>query len=156
MRNRHIKKLALARYLQTKAEPKIVCCPTYQRECRPGANSALQYYLPWQRTDEERDIIDQQRREARELVQREESEFDKRRKWHVERHGEAVRPRPPSPPREQPRPPTASPAPSVTISGASPMKVDDEEDDKQEDTQHEGHDDAGDIVEHDGEDMVIY
>ncbi|OAR02764.1 hypothetical protein LLEC1_06613 [Akanthomyces lecanii] len=137
MRNRHIKKLALARYLTTKAEPRI-------------------YYLPWQCTDEEQDIIDEQRERARELVQREESEFEKRRKWYTERHGAAVRPRPPSPPREQPPPRTSSPLPTDTAVAASPMKLDDDAGVKEEDAPHDGHDYAGDIVEHDGEDMVIY
>ncbi|KAJ4144894.1 hypothetical protein LMH87_003762 [Akanthomyces muscarius] len=137
MRNRHIKKLALARFLMTRAEPRI-------------------YYLPWQCTDEEQDVIDEQREKARELVQREESEFEKRRKWYVERHGAAVRSRPPSPPREEPRLQTVSPPSTDSAVAASPMKVDDDTGVKEEDTPHDGHDYAGDIVEHDGEDMVIY
>ncbi|KAJ3485275.1 hypothetical protein NLG97_g6846 [Lecanicillium saksenae] len=142
MRNRHIKKLSLARYLQTKAEPKI-------------------YYLPWRCTDEEQDIIDEQRKQAREFVQREESEFEKRRKWHVERHGAAVRARPPSPPREQPpaSPPPASPPPvEMAVDEPLPTKEapDAGEKEKEDDARPDTHDDAGDIVEHAGEDMVIY
>ncbi|XWW97059.1 hypothetical protein V2A60_005040 [Cordyceps javanica] len=140
MRNRHVKMLAQARYLQTNAEPRI-------------------YYLPWQCTDDEQDIIDEQRSKARELVQREESEFEKRRKWHVDRHGAPVRPRPPSPPREPPRLPSGSPLPppeTASAASALPMGVDGDVDKKKEDTRPDGHDDAGDIVEHDGEDMVIY
>ncbi|KAM3511967.1 hypothetical protein MY11210_004367 [Beauveria gryllotalpidicola] len=138
MRNRHVKKLALARYLQTKSEPRI-------------------YYLPWRCTDDEQDIIDEQRRKARDLVQREESEFEKRRKWHIDRHGAAVKPRPQSPPREQPRPPMASPSPPDTAPGETSMMADgDTGGDQAEDTRPDGHDDVGDIVEHDGEDMVIY
>ncbi|KAM3454629.1 hypothetical protein MY3296_002870 [Beauveria thailandica] len=137
MRNRHVKKLALARYLQTKAEPRI-------------------YYLPWRCTEHEQDIIDEQRRKARELVQREEIEFEKRRKWHIDRHGAAVKPRPQSPPREQPRPPTAS-SPSDTAVAKPPIKVDGHTGGGQEeDSRADGHDDVGDIVEHAGEDMVIY
>ncbi|KAK8150655.1 hypothetical protein G3M48_000076 [Beauveria asiatica] len=137
MRNRHVKKLALARYLQTKAEPRI-------------------YYLPWRCTEREQDIIDEQRRKARELVQREEIEFEKRRKWHIDQHGAAVKPRPQSPPREQPRPPTAS-SPSDTAVAKPPMKVDGHTGGGQEeDSRADGHDDVGDIVEHAGEDMVIY
>ncbi|OAA49980.1 pinin/SDK/memA domain protein [Beauveria brongniartii RCEF 3172] len=114
------------------------------------------YYLPWRCTDHEQDIIDGQRRKARELVQREESEFEKRRKWHIDRHGAAVKPRPQSPPREQPRPPTAS-SPPDTAAAKSPMKVDgDTGGGQEEDSRADGHDDVGDIVEHAGEDMVIY
>ncbi|OAA67433.1 pinin/SDK/memA domain protein [Cordyceps fumosorosea ARSEF 2679] len=137
MRNRHVKKLAVARYLQTKAEPKI-------------------YYLPWRCTDEEQDVIDEQRRKARELVQREESEFEKRRRWHIERHGAAVRPRPSSPPRERPRSPSAA-SPGTAVHAESPKKMNSDTGDRDDEgTRHEAHDDAGDIVEHDGEDMVIY
>ncbi|ATY63907.1 pinin SDK memA domain [Cordyceps militaris] len=135
MRNRHKKKLALARYLQTKAEPHI-------------------YYLPWRCTDEELDLIDEQRSKARDDVQREESEFEKRRTWHVERHGTAARARPPSLPREQTRSPPPLPD---TAPAASPMVVEEgDARDVEEDRRPEGHDDAGDIVEHDGQDMVIY
>lgn len=139
MRNRHVKKLALARYLQTKAEPRI-------------------YYLPWRCTDHEQDIIDEQRRKARELVQREESEFEKRRKWHIDRHGAAVKPRPQSPPREQPRPRTASPSPPDIAAAESAMNVDSNPGggEEEENSRADGHDDVGDIVEHAGEDMVIY
>ncbi|PMB69268.1 hypothetical protein BM221_003907 [Beauveria bassiana] len=115
------------------------------------------YYLPWRCTDHEQDIIDEQRRKARELVQREESEFEKRRKWHIDRHGAAVKPRPQSPPREQPRPPTASPSPPDIAAAEPAMNADgDPGGGEEENSRADGHDDAGDIVEHAGEDMVIY
>ncbi|KGQ10278.1 hypothetical protein BBAD15_g4367 [Beauveria bassiana D1-5] len=116
------------------------------------------YYLPWRCTDHEQDIIDEQRRKARELVQREESEFEKRRKWHIDRHGAAVKPRPQSPPREQPRPRTASPSPPDIAAAESAMNVDSNPGggEEEENSRADGHDDVGDIVEHAGEDMVIY
>lgn len=117
-----------------------------------------QYYLPWRCTDGELDIIDEQRLQARALVQREEAEFEKRRKWHVERHGVAQRPRPPSPPREQAPSPTASPAPQdMQVDSKEPEEAAEREKANEEEAPREPHDDAaGDVVEHAGEDMVIY
>lgn len=41
MRNRHIKKLSMARYLQTKAEPKIVCTITFGCHKRRGESLTM-------------------------------------------------------------------------------------------------------------------
>ncbi|KAG6212892.1 hypothetical protein E4U50_001746 [Claviceps purpurea] len=68
MRHRHTKLLALADFLKTKAEPAI-------------------YYLPWKRTADQDDIIDDQIRAAKSTMAKEEEEFKALKERHAIRYG---------------------------------------------------------------------
>ncbi|KAG5944113.1 hypothetical protein E4U59_007582 [Claviceps monticola] len=68
MRHRHTKLLALAEFLKTKAEPAI-------------------YYLPWKRTADQDDVIDDQIRAAKSTMAKEEEEFKALKERHAIRYG---------------------------------------------------------------------
>ncbi|KAG5922326.1 hypothetical protein E4U61_005434 [Claviceps capensis] len=68
MRHRHTKLLALADFLKTKSEPAI-------------------YYLPWKRTADQDDIIDDQVRAAKSTMAKEEEEFKALKERHALRYG---------------------------------------------------------------------
>ncbi|KAG6001368.1 hypothetical protein E4U43_001334 [Claviceps pusilla] len=68
MRHRHTKLLALAEFLKTKAEPAI-------------------YYLPWKRTTDQEDVIEEQIRAAKSTIATEEEEFKALKERHVARYG---------------------------------------------------------------------
>ncbi|KAK6952909.1 hypothetical protein Daesc_005206 [Daldinia eschscholtzii] len=60
MQNKHANMLATARFLETKSTPKI-------------------YYLPWDLTEEQEDIIKEQTREAEDIIDKEALDFKQRR-----------------------------------------------------------------------------
>ncbi|KAK4106499.1 hypothetical protein N658DRAFT_512331 [Parathielavia hyrcaniae] len=85
MRTRHSSMLAKARSLQTKSKPKL-------------------YYLPWEATKEQEDIISDQVRAAEELIDRERRNFRESKEQRLKALGVSPPPRSPSPPpRQQPK-----------------------------------------------------
>ncbi|KAG6003666.1 hypothetical protein E4U21_001827 [Claviceps maximensis] len=68
MRHRHTKLLALAEFLRTKTEPAI-------------------YYLPWRRTTDQEDVIEEQIRAAKNTIANEKEEFKALKERHAIRYG---------------------------------------------------------------------
>ncbi|KAI0386158.1 hypothetical protein F5Y04DRAFT_275764 [Hypomontagnella monticulosa] len=73
MRTRHSNMLATARYLSTKSSPKI-------------------YYLPWDRTSDQEDIIQDQIREVEDIIDREVLDFKQRKEERLRMLGIAAEP----------------------------------------------------------------
>ncbi|KHN99462.1 Pinin/SDK/MemA protein [Metarhizium album ARSEF 1941] len=67
MRNKHSKLLALAEFLKTKSQPSI-------------------YYLPWKRSADQEDLIDDQVRSAKATIAKEEEEFKTKKERHLSRY----------------------------------------------------------------------
>ncbi|KAL2141823.1 hypothetical protein VTI28DRAFT_1910 [Corynascus sepedonium] len=154
MKTRHSTMLAKARSLQTRSEPKL-------------------YYLPWELTKEQEDIISDQVRVAEETVERERRDFKSRKEQRLRALGVTPPPRSPSPPPQQPKQPQESepgsepkaesrpeeatvgepkPPPQDTNSNAAASASP-----KARDSHHnKDHDEHGDEIMQDEEDVVIY
>ncbi|KAK3295929.1 pinin/SDK/memA/ protein conserved region-domain-containing protein [Chaetomium fimeti] len=154
MNTRHSTMLSKAHSLHTESEPRL-------------------YYLPWELTKEQEDIISDQVHAAQEAVDRERRDFKTRREQRLRALGVTPPPRSPSPPPRQPRhqpeleanlepkdgprPEEATvgepkPPPQDTNPGAmasTPPKARDSHHDKD-------HDEHGDEMMQDKEDIVIY
>jgi len=154
MNTRHSAMLAKARNLYTRSEPRL-------------------YYLPWEPTKEQEDIISDQVQAAEEAVDRERRDFKTRKEQRLRALGVTAPPRSPSPPPRQPRhqpeleedaepkagfhPEEATvgepnPPPRDANTGAmapAPPKARDSHPDKD-------HDEQGDEMMQDKEDIVIY
>ncbi|KAL2128063.1 hypothetical protein VTI74DRAFT_9767 [Chaetomium olivicolor] len=152
MKTRHSTMLARARSLQTRSEPKL-------------------YYLPWEPTKEQEDIINDQIRAAEEMIDRERRNFKERRERRFKELGVTPPPRSPTPsPREEkPEPgpapePEAESRPDQATAGEpkSPPQVTNPDaaaptPSKSRSNHHErDHDENGDEVMQDEEDIVIY
>ncbi|KAL1842733.1 hypothetical protein VTJ49DRAFT_4371 [Mycothermus thermophilus] len=156
MHTRHRTILSRARSLVTRSEPKI-------------------YYLPYKLTRDQEDIIDDQIRDAEETIARERREFKLRKEQRLKELGvePPVRSPSPPPPREQKeqskaaepeiQPPSASdqatvgepkPAPQDTnpdtVATTAPTK------NQTQQLQDKEHDEHGDEMVQDEEDVVIY
>ncbi|KAI3337069.1 hypothetical protein HD806DRAFT_475560 [Xylariaceae sp. AK1471] len=99
MQTKHADMLAKARYLQTRAKPKI-------------------YYLPWELTRTQEDTIKDQVEQAEKMIEKEVSEFRQRKEQHLGTLGTAVK-RPTSEKNEtvgkpNDEPPTDKPQPEST------------------------------------------
>ncbi|KOS16981.1 hypothetical protein ESCO_006019 [Escovopsis weberi] len=68
MRTQHAKRLAMARFLQTRCQPPV-------------------YFLPWRLTAEQEDVIREQIRRETDMIAKEVEEFGFRKAKHIERHG---------------------------------------------------------------------
>ncbi|KAI2639587.1 hypothetical protein GGS26DRAFT_274255 [Hypomontagnella submonticulosa] len=79
MRTRHSNMLATAHYLETKSSPKI-------------------YYLPWDRTNDQEDTIQDQIREVEDIIDREVLDFKQRKEQELKMLGVAAEP--PTPEKE--------------------------------------------------------
>ncbi|KAK5990167.1 hypothetical protein PT974_08433 [Cladobotryum mycophilum] len=141
MRNKHSKRLAMARFLQTRSEPRI-------------------YFLPWKPTPQQEDVIDEQISRAKKTIAREAEQFRVRKQRHIERYG---------PPRHRSVTPDLPAAAmrlesSGSISHATkapeneqpPPTEDMNHDQHDQNDQHDQHDESGDVLVEAEEDMVIY
>ncbi|KAK3302167.1 uncharacterized protein B0T15DRAFT_487392 [Chaetomium strumarium] len=79
METRHSTMLAMAQSLQTKSEPKL-------------------YYVPWQLSREQEDIVNDQIRATRDIIEKEVREFKTRKEQRFKALGVSPPPRSPSPP----------------------------------------------------------
>ncbi|KAL6827007.1 pinin/SDK/memA/ protein conserved region domain-containing protein [Trichoderma sp. SZMC 28015] len=136
MKKKHEKRLAMAKFLRTRAEPAI-------------------FYLPWKTTPEQKDIIDDQIQRAKATVEKEVEQFKARKQRHIERYG---------PPTRQisvtPDEPAATRAPERESPIRSPHHSADkthlQERRVSQDLHRAHHDESGDDLEEAEEDMVIY
>ncbi|KAK4067755.1 hypothetical protein Trihar35433_6315 [Trichoderma harzianum] len=136
MKKKHEKRLAMAKFLRTRAEPSI-------------------FYLPWKTTPEQKDIIDDQIQRAKATVEKEVEQFKARKQRHIERYG---------PPTRQlavtPDEPAATRAPERESPVRSPHHSADkphlQERRVSQDLHRGHHDESGDDLEVAEEDMVIY
>ncbi|KAI1404029.1 hypothetical protein F4819DRAFT_449210 [Hypoxylon fuscum] len=78
MRTKHSNMLAMARFLETKSTPKV-------------------FYLPWDPTDEQEDIIKDQIRDAEDIIDREVHDFKHRKEQQMKVLGIAPEPSTPEP-----------------------------------------------------------
>jgi hypothetical protein len=164
--------LAKAHSLVTKSEPRLVRTsgpPDPARELTPS-----QYYLPWERTKDQEDIISDQIFEAEEAVDRERRDFKTRKEQRLRELGITPPPRSPSPPPRPPReqrqhaepergPEPASRPENTTVGESKPPPQDPNQDagvgapPKGRTDQHDrDHDENVDEMMQDEEDMVIY
>ncbi|KAM6477882.1 pinin/SDK/memA/ protein conserved region-domain-containing protein [Trichoderma sp. SZMC 28011] len=136
MKKKHEKRLAMAKFLRTRAEPSI-------------------FYLPWKTTPEQKDIIDDQIQRAKATVEKEVEQFEARKQRHIERYG---------PPTRQisvtPDESAATRAPERESPIRSPHHSADkthlQERRVSQDLHRGHHDESGDDLEEAEEDMVIY
>ncbi|OLN83680.1 Pinin-like protein 1 [Colletotrichum chlorophyti] len=138
MRTRHANMLARAHSLRTKAEPPV-------------------YYRPWKPTKEQEDVIDEQIRDAKSVIAREEEAFKDHREEHERRYG-----------RHSPLMRQEQPAFEIAESAAETLTeatLDAPAADTHNMSSHDHnskydreppHDESGDVVEDAEEDMVIY
>ncbi|KAL2181628.1 pinin/SDK/memA/ protein conserved region-domain-containing protein [Thermothelomyces heterothallicus CBS 202.75] len=155
MKARHETMLDKARSLHTRSEPRL-------------------YYLPWELTREQEDIINDQVRAAEETVERERREFRIRKEQRLRALGVTPPPRSPSPAPQQPKHPHESEPSSEPKSGsrseeatvgepklppqdtnpdaAAPPELAEARDSHN----HKDHDEHGDEIMQDEEDVVIY
>ncbi|KAH7329113.1 pinin/SDK/memA/ protein conserved region-domain-containing protein [Stachybotrys elegans] len=146
MKQRQAKRLDLARFLRTRAEPHL-------------------YYLPWKLTRDQKDTIDDQIRDAKAANEEESADFARRKEAHEKRYGLSAQSRTAlSGAEAQEEPPLAdakaekdkstedgAPSqqdPGTAGSGTAKRAV------KPADREHA--DESGDVVVEAGEDMVIY
>ena len=168
MKTRHSAMLAQAHSLRTRSEPKLVSMDPARRHCGE-VNLFPQYYLPWERTKEQEDIISDQIRTAEETIDGERRAFKTRKEQRLRELGVSPPPGSPSPPprpqRKQPAggPETESQSENATVgdpkrppqdtnpdvAAAAPSKAPTDHTDKD-------HDENGDEMMQDEEDMVIY
>ncbi|KAG6082466.1 hypothetical protein E4U16_006036 [Claviceps sp. LM84 group G4] len=137
MRHRHRKLLALADFLKTKTEPAI-------------------YYLPWKRTADQEDIIDDQIRAAKSTTAKEEEEFKALKERHAIRYGlrrESHAARPDTAKETQGGETVQQEAPGRDEEGI-PGKVTVEP--PKQAAHQDAHDESGDVLVDAEEDMVIY
>lgn len=109
MKTRHRTMLARAHSLHTRSEPKLVSIgiPSAPRAARL---TCPQYYLPWELTSKQEEIISDQIRTAEEAVDRERRDFKTRKEQWLRALGVTPPPRSPSPPpRQQKQPPPPPP-----------------------------------------------
>lgn len=138
MKKKHENRLAMAKFLRTRAEPAI-------------------FYLPWRTTSTQKDIIEDQIEKARIANDREAEQFKARKQRHIERYGPPTRQRSVTPDE-----PAAARAPEGESPPRSPRHGSADKPQVQErrassDGQHKGHhDELGDDLEEAEEDMVIY
>ncbi|KAK4070188.1 uncharacterized protein Triagg1_6609 [Trichoderma aggressivum f. europaeum] len=136
MKKKHEKRLAMAKFLRTRAEPAI-------------------FYLPWKTTPEQKDTIEDQIQRAKATVEKEVEQFKARKQRHIERYG---------PPTRQisvtPDEPAATKAPERESPIRSPRHNVDkphlQERRVSQDLHRGHHDESGDDLEEAEEDMVIY
>ncbi|KAK3902712.1 hypothetical protein C8A05DRAFT_15262 [Staphylotrichum tortipilum] len=132
------------------------------------------YYLPWERTKEQEDIIDDQIFAAEEAIDRERRDFKTRKEQRFRELGVTPPPRSPSPPPRPPRerrqqteperePEPASRPENSTAGDAKPLPQDADQEAgvgaslKGQPDQHEkDHDENADEMMQDEEDVVIY
>lgn len=161
MKKKHENRLAMAKFLLTRAEPAIVCPhrASYPSFCRTTYANAghVQFYLPWRTTSTQKDIIEDQIEKARIANDREAEQFKARKQRHIERYGPPARQRSVTPDE-----PAAARAPEGESPPRSPRHGSADKPQVQErrassDGQHKGHhDELGDDLEEAEEDMVIY
>lgn len=132
MRTRHSDMLAKARFLQTRNCPRI-------------------YYSPWEQTPEQRDIIQEQIRDAENIVDREVSDFRRRKEQRLRALGVAI---------ELPTPETKEPLRKTVDERPTDTWQSDSANHAPSHTGKVGHekesDDAGDVMVEEAEDTVIY
>ena len=129
----------------------------------------LQYYLPWERTKEQEEIISDQLRTAEETIDRERRAFKTRKEQRLRELGVTPPPRSPSPPprpqRKQPDVgPEAEPQSENATVGDPKRPPQDTNSDAaapapskaRTDHPDRDHDENGDEMMQDEEDMVIY
>ncbi|KAL7937591.1 pinin/SDK/memA/ protein conserved region domain-containing protein [Trichoderma chlorosporum] len=136
MRKKHEKRLAMAKFLRTRAEPAI-------------------FYLPWKTTQAQKDAIDDQMQRARATVDKEAEQFRARKQRHIERYGPPTRQTSVTP--DEPaaaRPPERESPIRSPHHGADKPHV--QERRVSQDMQRGHHDESGDDLEEAEEDMVIY
>ncbi|KAH9892937.1 hypothetical protein F4778DRAFT_748924 [Xylariomycetidae sp. FL2044] len=105
MRTRHANMRATARFLQTRSRPRI-------------------YYLPWELTEDQEDIIKDQIHDVESVIQREHDDFKRRKEQKMKEMG--IEPRSPTPEVKEPvgkyvvdnEPPTDNPLPDRSPSPA--------------------------------------
>ncbi|RYP10107.1 hypothetical protein DL764_000898 [Monosporascus ibericus] len=131
MRTRHLDMLAKARFLHTRNCPSI-------------------YYSPWEKTPEQRAIIQEQIREAENIVDREVSDFRRRKEQRLRALGVAIEP--PTPETKEALRKTVDERPTDTWQSDSANHA--------PSNAKVGHvkesDDAGDVMVEEAEDTVIY
>ncbi|KAL6867905.1 pinin/SDK/memA/ protein conserved region domain-containing protein [Trichoderma novae-zelandiae] len=136
MKKKHEKRLAMARFLRTRAEPAI-------------------FYLPYRTTAAQKEIIDDQIEKARVAVDKEVEQFKVRKQRHIERYGPPTRQRSVTPDE-----PAAARAPEGESPPQSPHHSPDKpqvQERRASSDGHKGHhDELGDDLEEAEEDMVIY
>ncbi|KAK4233793.1 pinin/SDK/memA/ protein conserved region-domain-containing protein [Achaetomium macrosporum] len=148
MKIRHSTMLAMAHSLQTRSEPKL-------------------YYVPWELTKEQEDIVNDQIRATRDVIQREAREFKTRKEQRFKALGVTPPPRSPSPPRQkeqlpEPEPDAEPRSKEATVGEPKPPPQDANPDTvaptpSKVRTYHEKeHDENGDEMMQDEEDIVIY
>ncbi|KAL7963494.1 pinin/SDK/memA/ protein conserved region domain-containing protein [Trichoderma compactum] len=136
MKKKHEKRLAMAKFLRTRAEPAI-------------------FYLPWKPTPEQKDTIDDQIQRAKATVEKEVEQFKARKQRHIERYG---------PPTRQISVTLDEPAATKAPERESPVRSPHHTADKphlqerrvSQDMHRGHHDESGDDLEEAEEDMVIY
>ncbi|KAK2591391.1 hypothetical protein QQS21_010916 [Conoideocrella luteorostrata] len=135
MRHRHSKLLALAEFLKTKAEPAI-------------------YYLPWKRTSEQDDIIDEQIRVAKSTIAKEEEDFKALRGRHASRFGS--RRQSTSTQREDGKPREGEDVSTKRLEQREQKPASKDNQEQKPVEHHDPHDESGDVLVEADEDMVIY
>ncbi|KAL6698816.1 pinin/SDK/memA/ protein conserved region domain-containing protein [Trichoderma pleuroticola] len=136
MKKKHEKRLAMAKFLRTRAEPAI-------------------FYLPWKTTPEQKDTIDDQIQSAKATLEKEVEQFKARKQRHIERYG---------PPTRQISVTPDEPAATKALEHESPIRSPHHSADKphlqerrvSQDMHRGHHDESGDDLEEAEEDMVIY
>jgi hypothetical protein len=86
MKSRHSNMLAMAHSLRTQAEPRIVR-NMVTGSSRTATDNIGQYYRPYDLTREQEDVIDDQIKDAKAVIQREVEEFNLRREQHMKQYG---------------------------------------------------------------------
>lgn len=158
MKKKHEKRLAMAKFLRTRAEPSIVCITIDLTIIYRGYTLTFdhaQFYLPWKTTPEQKDTIDDQIQRAKATVEKEVEQFNARKQRHIERYG---------PPTRQisatPDEPAATRVPERESPVRSPHHTADKthlQERRVSQDMHRGHhDESGDDLEEAEEDMVIY
>jgi outer membrane biosynthesis protein TonB len=159
--------LAMAHSLQTKTEPKLVSTGRRLLAHQFGLHIP-QYYVPWELTREQEDTVNDQIRATRDVIEKEVREFKTRKEQRFKALGVSPPPRSPSPPPQQeeqlPEPePDAEPrSKDATIGEPEPPPQNTNPDTvaptpSKTRTYHEKeHDENGDEMMQDEEDIVIY
>ncbi len=172
MKTRHSTIIAKAHSLVTKSEPRLVRIPI--KPAPAGELTPSQYYLPWERTREQEDIISDQIFAAEETAEKERRDFKTRKEQRYRELGVTPPPRSPSPPPRPPRErrqqaePEREPEPEsrpdkTTAGELKPPPQDTNQDSGAEalvkgraDQHEKDHDENVDEMMQDEEDMVIY
>ncbi|KAL7923919.1 pinin/SDK/memA/ protein conserved region domain-containing protein [Trichoderma austrokoningii] len=128
MRNKHGKRLALAKFLRTISEPAI-------------------FYLPWKVTADQKDTIDDQIQRARASIEKEAEQFKARKQRHIERYG---------PPARQTSVTPDEPAAATSPDRSSHHDADKTHLQERRASQDIHRDEYGDDLEEAEEDMVMY